>query len=174
MENNVEEKPLTFSQLVQFYREVMRPEMEQSTRSQRTQLYQEVMRPEMEQSTRSQMTQFYQEVMRPEMEQSARSQMAEFHHEVARPEMEQSNFSQLVRFYHDVMRPETEQLIDEKLEARLNPLRDEMLQGFDDLYKKFETLDIEYQAITYGLRRLEGDVSVLKSDVAKIKRVLSQ
>ncbi len=63
-------------------------------------------------------------------------------------------FSQLVQFYREIMCPEMEQVIDQKLEARLRPLQDEMLRGFDDLYKKFETLEQEYVFANVQIKRL--------------------
>lgn len=104
--------------------------------------------------TFSQLTEFYRDVMRPEIEQLTRSQLVSFYREVIRPEMEQSNFAQLLRFYRDVMRPEMEQMMDDKIV----PLRQEMLQGFDDLYKKFETLEQEYVFANVHIKRLNQAV----------------
>lgn len=49
-------------------------------------------------------------------------------------------------------------MMEDKIESRLKPLRDEMLHGFDDLYKKFEMLHQEYIFTNEHIRRLDEAV----------------
>ena len=65
----------------------------------------------------------------------------------------------------------------DRLEQSIAELRAEMLGHFDELYRRLERLEQEYQAITQALRRLEAGVAgergrreILERDLAELKR----
>lgn len=68
----------------------------------------------------------------------------------------------LMRFYTTVMLPDIKMVIhqelDRKFEERFEPFRLEVFGHFDDLYKKFETLNQEYLFCNLHLSRLEETV----------------
>ena len=43
-----------------------------------------------------------------------------------------------------------------EVDRRSNETRQDMLGHFDEVYRRFERLEQEYQAITQALRRIEG------------------
>jgi chromosome segregation ATPase len=63
------------------------------------------------------------------------------------------------------------------LDRQFPELRHEMLGHFDDIYRRFERLEQEYQAITQALRRIESGLAdeqgrreVLLRDLADLKQ----
>src|SRR5262245_26558981 len=63
------------------------------------------------------------------------------------------------------------------LDARLTEMRREMLQHFDETYRRLERLEQENQAITQALRRIEAGLAddrrrreILERDLAELKR----
>ena len=65
----------------------------------------------------------------------------------------------------------------DEVDLRFTELRQEMLGHFDDIYRRFERLEQEYQAITQALRRIEaglvderGRREVLLRDLAELKQ----
>ena len=65
----------------------------------------------------------------------------------------------------------------EQMDLRIVELRHEMLGHFDEIYRRFERLEQEYQAITQGLRRIEAGLAdergrreILERDLAEMKR----
>ena len=46
----------------------------------------------------------------------------------------------LTRFHREVVLPDLERVVD----ARIGPLREEMLSNFDAIYKKLDRLESEY------------------------------
>jgi chromosome segregation ATPase len=64
----------------------------------------------------------------------------------------------LIDFYQKVVDPGMERMFEEKFERKIGPLREEMRQGFDDLYKRYETLHDEYTVMNHQLGRLEKKV----------------
>lgn len=60
----------------------------------------------------------------------------------------------LIEFYQKIVEPGMERMFEEKFEEKIAPLRDEMHQGFDDLYKKFEKLEQEYLFANVHIKRL--------------------
>ena len=63
------------------------------------------------------------------------------------------------------------------MDRQLTELRHEMLGHFDEIYRRFERLEREYQAITQALRRIEAGLAdergrreILERDLAELKR----
>jgi predicted nucleic acid-binding Zn-ribbon protein len=63
------------------------------------------------------------------------------------------------------------------LDRQLAELRQEMLGHFDEVYRRLERLEHEYQAITQGLRRIEAGLAgelgrreILERDLGELKR----
>lgn len=61
----------------------------------------------------------------------------------------------LTRFHREVVMPDVVRVIDRAFEEKLTPFRDEVLTNFDAVYKRFDDLAIEYQALKGGMIRLE-------------------
>jgi hypothetical protein len=93
---------------------------------------------------------FYTDRIEPGLEK----RLDRFYHEVVEPGFHRL----LIRFYNDVIEPRMDQRIEEKLEEKILPLRQEMRQGFDDLYKKFEDLQQEYTFANVQIKRLNKEV----------------
>lgn len=57
----------------------------------------------------------------------------------------------LTRFHREVVVPDIERIVD----AQIAPLREEMLAGFDAVFKRLDRLESEHhQALTAGVSRL--------------------
>ena len=68
----------------------------------------------------------------------------------------------------------------ETIEGQLGELRRDVLGHFDELYRRLERLEQEYQAITHALRRIEsalagelGRREILERDLAALKLQLA-
>jgi chromosome segregation ATPase len=66
------------------------------------------------------------------------------------------------------------------IDRRFDELRGEMLGHFDEVYRRIERLEQEYQAITQALRRIEGLLvderarrEILERDLATLKENLA-
>jgi hypothetical protein len=59
--------------------------------------------------------------------------------------------SVLTRFHREVVLPDIERIVGERLDAKITPLREEMLANFDAIYKRFDRLESEYAAPASGL-----------------------
>jgi uncharacterized membrane-anchored protein YhcB (DUF1043 family) len=92
--------------------------------------------------------------------------------------MSPSEYEQLVQF----LGPRFE-AIDRRFDAmgqELSDLRAEMLGHFDEVYRRLERLEQEYQAVTQGLRRIEalladerGRREIVERDLAALKENLA-
>jgi chromosome segregation ATPase len=65
----------------------------------------------------------------------------------------------------------------DRLDARLTEMRREILEHFDEIYRRLERLEQEYQAITQALRRIEAGLGderrrreILERDLVELKR----
>ena len=65
----------------------------------------------------------------------------------------------------------------DQIDGQIGELRREMLGHFDEIYRRLERLEQEYQAITQGLRRIEVSLSdesgrreILTHDLAELKQ----
>ena len=65
----------------------------------------------------------------------------------------------------------------EQVEGQIADLRREILGHFDEIYRRLERLEQEYQAITQGLRRIEASLSdesgrreILARDLSELKQ----
>jgi chromosome segregation ATPase len=63
------------------------------------------------------------------------------------------------------------------MDERITDLRREILGHFDEIYRRLERLEQEYQAITQALRRIEAGLAddrrrreILERDLAELKR----
>jgi chromosome segregation ATPase len=68
----------------------------------------------------------------------------------------------------------------ETVEGQIHELRAEILGHFDELYRRIERLEQEYQAITHALRRIEALLvderarrEILERDLATLKENLA-
>jgi chromosome segregation ATPase len=64
----------------------------------------------------------------------------------------------------------------DRIDRSFTELRQEMLGHFDEIYRRLERLEQEYQAITQALRRIEAGLAgergrreILERDVAELK-----
>jgi predicted nucleic acid-binding Zn-ribbon protein len=86
-------------------------------------------------------------------------------------------FSEVDRRFGEVDRrfSDVDRRFDE-MGAKLTRLRQEMLGHFDEIYRRFERLEHEYQAITQALRRIEAGLAdergrreIIERDLAGLK-----
>lgn len=97
--------------------------------------------------TLSELIQFYQQVIKPEMAEQMADKLREYHQHTAKPEM----LSMMNHFYYKVIKPDVHSLVLREVGG----LREEVLGGFGDLYKKFEDLKQEYVFANEQLKRIE-------------------
>ena len=72
----------------------------------------------------------------------------------------------LTRFHREIAMPEIEQMLD----LRITPFRDEMNGHLDAIWKELRDLKQEYYAITAGLKRLEAKVDgIIVRDLDELK-----
>src|ERR687892_403020 len=88
--------------------------------------------------------------------------------------MSPSEYEQLVQFLGE--RFETIDRRFETIDRRLDELRGEILGHFDEVYRRLERLEQEYQAITQALRRIEALLAderarreILERDLATLR-----
>ena len=89
--------------------------------------------------------------------------------------MTPAEYQQLVEFLGRQF-TEIDRRFDE-MGGQLTELRHEMLGHFDEIYRRFERLEQEYQVITQALRRIEAGLAdelgrreILERDLAELKR----
>src|SRR3990170_3264624 len=65
----------------------------------------------------------------------------------------------------------------DQVDGQIAELRREMLGHFDEIYRRLERLEQEYQAITQGLRRIEASLSdesgrreIIERELAELKQ----
>ncbi len=61
----------------------------------------------------------------------------------------------LTRFHREVVLPDLERVVDARLDARISPLREEMLANFDAIGRKLDRLVIDYQSVNAAVTRIE-------------------
>jgi chromosome segregation ATPase len=61
----------------------------------------------------------------------------------------------LTRFHQDILMPDVRRVVREEISAEIGVLRDEMHTAFDGLAQRLDRLEIEYQMLVAGMRRLE-------------------
>jgi chromosome segregation ATPase len=74
----------------------------------------------------------------------------------------------LTRFHREVVVPDLERIVDERLDERINPLRREMLAGFDAIYKRLDRLESEYQALRAGVQRVEERLAAFEQKIDRM------
>jgi chromosome segregation ATPase len=62
-----------------------------------------------------------------------------------------------------------EERIVERVGESIRDMQLEMNAGFDEVYKRLERLEQEYEMLKVAVGRLEADVATLKADVATLK-----
>jgi len=75
----------------------------------------------------------------------------------------------MIDFYNKVIAPGMERMFDQKFEEKIQPLKDEMRQGFDDLYKKYETLQTEQIVTNHHLGRIEKKVDRIDLRLGRVE-----
>jgi predicted nuclease with TOPRIM domain len=76
--------------------------------------------------------------------------------------------SVLTRFHREVVVPDIERIVDAKLDAKITPLREEMLANFDAVFKRLDRLESEYHALTAAVKRLEDRMAAVEQKIDKL------
>lgn len=63
--------------------------------------------------------------------------------------------SVLAKFHREVIRPDIERIVSDTVDGAERRLRDEMHSIFDGLAQRLDRLEIEYQLLVVGLKRVE-------------------
>jgi len=79
-------------------------------------------------------------------------------------EMADDLLSVLTRFHREIVLPD----IEEVVAKQISPLRDEMLSGFDAVFKRLDPLDSEFQSLSAATRRLEGQMASVEQKIDKM------
>lgn len=89
-------------------------------------------------------------------------------------------FEDLARFHRDIVVPEIKRIVREEVSDQLAPVRQEaqafrvaMLGHVDGIYKRFDRLEDEYQALKAGLIRVEERLTALEARVASVEERLT-
>jgi hypothetical protein len=61
----------------------------------------------------------------------------------------------LARFHQEILMPEVRQVVREEVGKEAHALRDELHAGFDAIAQRFDRLEIEYQMLVAGVKRIE-------------------
>jgi hypothetical protein len=72
--------------------------------------------------------------------------------------MAEELYGVLMRFHREVVVPDIERIVDDRIgsvDGRVAGLRNETLTHFDEVYKRFDRLETEYQALSAAVKRLE-------------------
>ncbi len=72
--------------------------------------------------------------------------------------------SVLTRFHREVVVPDIERIVD----AKITPLREEMLANFDAVFKTLDRLESEYHALTAAVKRLEDRMAAVEQKIDKL------
>ena len=75
--------------------------------------------------------------------------------------------SVLTRFHREVVVPDIERIVG-GVDSRVTELRQEMLSHFDGIYKRFDRLENEYQAVSAALKRLEDRVAAVEQKLDRM------
>ncbi|MEK6374260.1 MAG: hypothetical protein AABO58_16355 [Acidobacteriota bacterium] len=68
----------------------------------------------------------------------------------------------LTRFHREVVVPDIERIVDSRFDSRLAPFRDEVLTNFDAVWKRFDRLEDEYQALRTAVHRVEERLEAME------------
>lgn len=82
--------------------------------------------------------------------------------------MAEDLLSVLTRFHREVVRPDIERIVDAKLDAKITPLRQEMLANFDAVFKRLDRLESEYHALAAAVKRLEDRMTAVEQKIDKL------
>lgn len=74
----------------------------------------------------------------------------------------------LTRFHREVVLPDIERIVEAKIEAKIEPLRAEMLRNFDAVFKRLDRLETEYQALSAAVRRIEERMTAVEQAIDKL------
>ena len=83
-------------------------------------------------------------------------------------------FATLMRFHQEVTRPDMDRLITDRIDALRVDLRNEMLGGFDAIYKRFDRVEAELVATRGAISRLEEQMVSLEHRFAAIEEKLDR
>ena len=61
----------------------------------------------------------------------------------------------LTRFHREVVVPDIERIVDARSGIKIEALQNEMFSHFDEIYRRFDRLESEYQALSVAVKRLE-------------------
>ncbi len=70
----------------------------------------------------------------------------------------------LTRFHREVVVPDLERVVD----ARIAPLREEMLANFEAVFKRLDRLESEYTALSAAVARIEKRVAAVEQKIDKL------
>jgi len=79
--------------------------------------------------------------------------------------------SVLTRFHREVVVPDIERIVNDSVggvNSPLTALRQEMLSHFDGIYRRFDRLESEYQAVSAALKRLEDRVAAVEQKLDRL------
>jgi chromosome segregation ATPase len=86
-------------------------------------------------------------------------------------------FEDLVRFHQEVIAPDLDRRMDERLasmedrfEARMRTYHLDVLDHFDRIYKRFDSIAVEYTAWKAGLKRVEERLDTIEQERADATR----
>lgn len=92
-------------------------------------------------------------------------------------------FEVLTRFHREIVLPDLVEKID-KVHDQVGSVRGEVLAHFDEMYRRFDRLELEYQALAASVVRLEAqvvtrqefqhDIETLKARIKDLEHRLDQ
>lgn len=74
----------------------------------------------------------------------------------------------LTRFHREVVVPDVERIVERVVDAKVTPLREEMLANFDAVLKRLDQLESEYTALSAAVSRIEQRLGAVEQKIDKL------
>src|SRR5260221_14599324 len=81
--------------------------------------------------------------------------------------------SVLTKFHREIVMPDVKRAIDDAVGSAVGGLRNDMNAHFDDIYKRFDRLESEYQSLKAAVIRLEARMTAVETRLTRIEERLT-
>jgi predicted nucleic acid-binding Zn-ribbon protein len=75
----------------------------------------------------------------------------------------------LMRFHREVVKAEFREDIRTAIQTEVGSLRGEMLSHYDAVYKRFDRVETELDAVKIGLARIEAECKAIRASVERLE-----
>jgi phage shock protein A len=74
----------------------------------------------------------------------------------------------LTRFHREVVVPDMERIVERAIDAKVTPLREEMLANFDAVFERLDRLESGYTALSAAVARIEQRLGAVEQKIDKL------